>query len=163
MPAYFDCMTTTPEPATIPIPALLRAARGSYMHAIRRRLVAAGFADLPRNGAYVLGGVHNQGGAVESLVRELGVSKQATSQLIESLVTLGYLNRAEHPSDRRRIVLSLTDRGKAAAEVVRTGVLAVDDELAGMLTVEQLADLRAGLVALCDIRERLEEEAKAGL
>ena len=38
------------------IPALLRAARGTYGQAIRDQLSAAGCDDLPRNGAFVLEG-----------------------------------------------------------------------------------------------------------
>ena len=81
----------TDEPDEVVIPALLRAARGSYGHAIRARLADAGFEDIPRNGSYVLGGMVNHGGSAGGLVRELGVSKQAASQLIDTLVLRGYL------------------------------------------------------------------------
>jgi DNA-binding MarR family transcriptional regulator len=161
----------TPEPeadeVVIPdaavIPALLRAARGSYAHAIRARLVAAGFEDMPRNGSYVLGGIVNQGGSAGSLVRELGISKQAASQLIDTLVVRGYLERQTNAKDRRRVSIDVTDRGRAAAAVVRAGVQSIDEELAGLVLPAELAGLRAGLVALCDIRERMEEEARAGI
>jgi DNA-binding MarR family transcriptional regulator len=145
------------------IPALLRAARGSYAHAIRARLVAAGFEDMPRNGSYVLGGIVNQGGSAGSLVRELGISKQAASQLIDTLVVRGYLEREVNAKDRRRVSIDVTDRGRAAAAVVRAGVQAIDEELAGLVLPTELAGLRAGLVALCDIRERMDEEARAGI
>ena len=97
------------------IPALLRAARGAYGHAIHRSLVAAGFDDLPRNGPFVLGGMARQGGSAGDLIRELGVSKQAASQLIDTLVLRGYLERLINPDDRRRMTIELTDRGRAAA------------------------------------------------
>jgi DNA-binding MarR family transcriptional regulator len=149
------------DPSTddISIPALLRAARGSYAHAVRRRLAAAGFEDLPRNGPYVLGGIVNRGGSAGDLVRELGVSKQAASQLIDTLVVRGYLERQVNPEDRRRVTIEVTDRGRAAAAAVYSGVRAVDTELAELIPPEELAGLTAGLIALCTIRERMEDEA----
>jgi DNA-binding MarR family transcriptional regulator len=146
----------------VPIPALLRASRGAYGHAVRRHLAMTGVDDLPRNGPYVLGGMVNHGGSAGELVRQLGISKQAASQLIDVLVMRGYLAREEDPEDRRRIVLRATEQGRLAAGAVLAGVREVDDELARRLSPEQLAGLRAGLVALCDIREEAEAAGLAG-
>jgi DNA-binding MarR family transcriptional regulator len=142
----------------ISIPALLRASRGAYGHAIRSRLAALGFDDMPRNGPYILGGMANAGGTAGRLVTQLGVSKQAASQLIDTLVIRGYLERAVNSDDRRRMTIDLTDRGRAAAEAVRAGVEAIDAELTQLITPAELAGLRQGLIALCEIRERLEAE-----
>jgi DNA-binding MarR family transcriptional regulator len=140
----------------IVIPALLRASRGAYGNAIRERLAAAGFDDMPRNGPYVLGGMANHGGTAAALIRELGVTKQAASQLIDTLVLRGYLERSVDSDDRRRVTIELTDRGRGAAAEVRAGVEAVDEELTGMLSPAEMAGFSAGLVALCTIRERQE-------
>jgi DNA-binding MarR family transcriptional regulator len=144
----------------IVIPALLRAARGAYGHAVRARLAEGGFDDLPGNGPYILGGMANRGGSAGNLIRELGVSKQAASQLIDTLVLRGYLEREINADDRRRMTIELTERGRAAAEAVREGVEAIDDELAKSISPAELAGLCAGLVALTTIRERLEDEAR---
>jgi DNA-binding MarR family transcriptional regulator len=148
-------MASLPAEDRVEIPALLRAARGSYSHAINTSLAAAGFEDLPRNGAFVLGGMtnHHRGSAVR-MIRSLGVTKQAASQLIDTLVLRGYLTRQINPEDRRRMVVELTDRGRDAAEAVRAGVEVVDAELAQMLTPQELAGLRAGLEALVEIEQR---------
>ena len=147
MPAHDD----------IPLPALLRAARGAYGHAIRRMLAGAGFDDLPRSAPFILGGMGNHDAPIGGLVRQLGVSKQAAGQLVDTLVLRGYLERATNPDDRRRMTIELTPRGEAAAREVRSAVEEVDRELAGQLTAEQLEGLRAGLVALTTIREQMEE------
>jgi DNA-binding MarR family transcriptional regulator len=144
------------------IPALLRASRGSYQKAIGAELADAGFHDVPRGGAFVLGGMANQGVAAADLVRQLGVSKQATSQLIDTLVVRDYLQRSPDPDDRRRVTLQVTERGRVAAKAVRTAVVSVDEELTGLLTAEQMSGLRAGLVALCEIRDRLEDAQRRG-
>lgn len=143
------------------VPALLRAARGAYGNAVRRELAAAGLDDLPRNGPYVLGGMANRGGSLGDLVRQLGVSKQSASQLIDTLVLRGYLERHVNPDDRRRMEVVLTDRGRAAATAVRTAVDAVDDELSRRISPTELAGLAAGLIALTEIREEGEEEHRA--
>ena len=153
--------TPTPDPASrtardVPIPALLRAARGAYGHAIQRRLLADGFDDLPRNAPFLLGGMVNQGVAASDLIRQLGVSKQAASQLVDTLVMRGYLEREVDPGDRRRVILQVTDRGRDAAAAVRAGAVWVDSGLAARLSPAELEGLRAGLVALCDIRDGLE-------
>lgn len=146
----------------VPITALLRAARGAYSHAVRHHLHAGDFDDLPRNGPYVLGGMANHGGTAGQLVRQLGVSKQAASQLIDTLVLRGYLERHPDAEDRRRLTIRLTERGQAAAAATRAGVLEVEGQLATLVTPAELAGLRAGLVALCDIRDRYEHDHQAG-
>jgi len=143
-----------PRPSDdIVIPALLRAARGAYARAIGARLAAAGFEDLPRSGPYVLGGMAMAGGAPTDLARELRITKQAASQLIDTLVLRGYLERQPDAGDRRRVSIELTERGRAAAGVVHAGVEAVDAALARRITPDQLAGLRAGLAALAEMRE----------
>ena len=150
-------MTVTGE--EIVIPALLRAARGSYSRAISESLAEAGFDDLPQNGPFVLGGMANFGGSAADMISGLGVSKQAASQLIDTLVLRGYLTRDLNPEDRRRMTIELTERGRAGAAAVRSGIQAIDAELAAMLTESELAGLRAGLVALARIKERAQEGA----
>ena len=139
------------------IPALLRAARGSYAQAIGAHLAEAGFDDLPRHGAFVLGGMANHGGSAVEMIRGLGVSKQAASQLIDTLVLRGYLTRAMNPNDRRRMTIELTERGRAAAGAVRAGIQSIDAELARMLTPVELEGLRSGLAALGRIRDSVRE------
>jgi DNA-binding MarR family transcriptional regulator len=141
------------------IPALLRAARSSYGNAIRASLAAAGCDDMPGNGPYVLGGMVNHGLSAADLIRELGVSKQAASQLVDTLVIRGYLVREVDPADRRRQALSVTERGQGAAEAVRAGARLVDAELAELISADEMAGLRAGLIALTTIKERMEHAA----
>ena len=158
-------MTTTPTETTpteteeTNIPALMRWARGSYGQAVRRSLAIAGYDDLPRNGAFVLGGMANLGGSAADMIHGLQVTKQAASQLIDTLVLRGYLTREIDADDRRRLTITLTDRGHGAAEAVRAAVDAIDAELAESITPEQLAGLRAGLNALAHINWRQAEHA----
>jgi DNA-binding MarR family transcriptional regulator len=148
--------TQTPEiDDVVVMPALLRGARGSYAEAVRTDLTAAGFDDLPRNGPFVLGGMARFNASAADMITGLGVTKQAASQLIDLLVVRGYLTREIDPDDRRRMTISLTDRGRGAAQVTRSAVESIDAELATMITAEQLAGLQAGLTALGEIKSRL--------
>lgn len=136
------------------IPALLRGARGAYGNTVAAMLAAAGFDDLPRNGPFVIGGMANHGGAAVELIRGLGVSRQAASQLIDTMVLRGYLDRQVNSDDRRRMDIELTERGRAAAAVVRAAVKRIDRRLTAMVSPEELAGLRAGLTALATIQEQ---------
>lgn len=136
------------------VPALLRSARGAYGNTIAALLAESGFDDLPRNGPFVLGGMVNHGGSAVDMIRATGVSRQAASQLIDTLVLRGYLDRRVNAADRRRMDLELTDRGRAAAAVVRTAVTTVHRHLTELVSAEELAGLRAGLAALTAINER---------
>jgi DNA-binding MarR family transcriptional regulator len=101
----------------------------------------------------------NWGGSAAELIEGLEVSKQAASQLIDTLVLRGYLRREVNAEDRRRMTIELTERGQAAAAAVRAGIEAIDAELAEMLTESELAGLRAGLAALARLTQRAPEGA----
>ena len=101
-----------------PTPTLMRSARGVYARSIRAQLNAIGIDDLPKNGAFVLAGIDESGGPRNDLPSELGVTKQAVSQVVDILVVRGYLDRRPDTDDRRRIALDLTDSGRQAVEAV---------------------------------------------
>ena len=137
----------------IALPVLIRWARGTYSQAIRSHLAAVGIDDLPRNGPFVLGGIATRGGSPTEVIDGLGITKQAASQLIDTLVLRGFLERAVNPDDRRRMVITLTERGNAAALVVATAIAAVDAELASRISPTEMDGLRAGLRALGEIKQ----------
>ena len=132
-----------PGPAEFATPALMRAARGAYAQSIRAQLHVIGVDDLPRNGAFLLAGIDTTAGPRQDLPAELGVTKQAVSQVIDTLVNRGYLNRGPDPRDRRRISLELTERGQQVVEAVQRGVLAVDLQLQEQLPAAQIDGMRA--------------------
>src|SRR5580658_3668669 len=110
---------TKPCLEDVVLPALLRHARSTYGIAMHRALAEAGYDDVPKNGLYVIGGLALGAGDLPlgQLVKELRVSKQAAGQLVDTLVLRGYLHRAEDANDRRKLTVTLTERGQAAAAV----------------------------------------------
>ncbi len=130
---------------------LLQAARNTYIAAVRRALGDAGLEDLPRRGPFVLGAVANQGSTLADAVAGLHVTKQAASQLVDTLVMRGYLERTPDPDDRRRITVTLTDRGRAAAVETRDAIAGVDAALVERVGPEAVATMRAALGALVEL------------
>lgn len=140
------------------MPALLRGARGSYGRRIAQALAAAGMDDVPRNGPFVLGGLARGDTPLSDIVRDLGASKQAAGQLVDTLAGRGYLERSVDAADRRRLTISLTERGVAAARIVRTTIAAVDSELAARVGHQQIVHAREALAALVEMRAEDESD-----
>ena len=130
------------------IPALLRAARATYGAAIRAALDEAGCDDVPANGVYVISALARTGAPLSDVIEWLGTSKQASGQLVDTLVVRGYLDRTVDADDRRRLNVALTARGEAAAAIVRAAVAELDAELEARVGLEYVAHTRSTLLAL---------------
>src|SRR5580704_10435988 len=124
----------------IALPALLRHARATYGVAMRQALAESGYDDIPGNGLYVIGGLALGVPDIPlgQLIKELRISKQAAGQLVDALVTRGYLERSIDKEDRRKLTVTLTERGKAAAEVQRGAREKVDAELLASVGEEDI-------------------------
>ena len=135
------------------MPALLRAARSTYGAAMRQALAEEGYGDIPKNGMYVIGGLALGAGDVplSRLIQELGVSKQAAGQLVDMLVLRGYLERAVHADDRRKLTITLTPRGQAAAAAQAAARMRIDAELLTRVGADDIARTRRTLAALRDM------------
>jgi DNA-binding MarR family transcriptional regulator len=145
-------MATDPRLAPeVVLPVLLRPGRSVYGLFIRDALVAAGFTDMPSNGSYVLGLLEPDGAALSDVIADTGVSKQRASQLVDTLVIRGYVERTVDPDDRRRVLLTLTERGRAASEVVFATVEQIDARLVAVVGAERMAHTKETLAALVDL------------
>jgi len=146
-------MTDQPEITLdeITLPALLRHARYTYGAAMRAALAEAGYDDIPGNGLYVIGALAWGGAPLGEIVRDLRVSKQAAGQLVDALVLRGYLERQADPEDRRKLTVTLTERGRAAADVQIAAREAVDAKLMAIVGEEDFLRAKQVLAALIDI------------
>ncbi len=149
-------MDETPWYETVSMPALLRHARNTYGVAMREALEAAGFDDIPSNGLYVIGGLAlgADGVPLGQLVRELRISKQAAGQLVDALVTRGYVTRTVDEDDRRKLSVGLTERGAAAAAAQSEARDRIDAELLASVGADDIARTRRTLAVLIDIQRR---------
>ncbi len=120
---------------------------------MRRALEDAGYDDIPKNGLYVIGGLALGAGDVPlaALIRDLRISKQAAGQLVDTLVNRGYLARTIDEQDRRRLIVTLTDRGRAAAATQAAARERVDAELLAKVGPQCIEHTRVALAALTEM------------
>jgi DNA-binding MarR family transcriptional regulator len=123
---------------------LLRRALAAHRAAIARSLRAGGHERLPPLAIAVRGGAAPSAG---ELVLELGVTKQAVSQMVELLVTSGYVDRMPDSQDRRRVTLALTDRGRGAAAAIASACASVEERALAALGPAALQQARGALRA----------------
>lgn len=139
------------------LPVLLAEGRMTYGRAIREGYAEAGFDDIPKLGPRLLGGILRNGGTVGSVSnvgKDFGISKQAASKLIDTLVIRGYIERGVDPEDRRLITLELTERGKEAAEIGGKAVDRVDRELEAAVGAAAIRQTREAVGALVELRHQ---------
>ncbi len=120
---------------------------------------------MPRTGYRVVGSLARGGSSLQDMADALAMSKQAAGQLVDVLVARGYCARLPDPSDRRRVVLKLTDRGHGAARALRAAITRVDGMLADQVSRQDLATTRRVLTALADLGRMgdwLEADSSAG-
>lgn len=141
----------------VALPVLLRHGRTAYGAAMRRALDEAGYDDIPGNGLYLIGGLAlgREDIPLGQLIKELRISKQAAGQLVDTLVTRGYLERAADKDDRRKLTVSLTERGRAAAAAQKAGREKVDAELLASVGEDDILRTRRTLAVLCDIGRQM--------
>jgi DNA-binding MarR family transcriptional regulator len=80
------------------------------------------------------------------------VSKQTVGQLVDTLVVRGYLERTVGPDDRRRVLVTLTERGRSASTVVLATAEDIDARLVAVVGTERMTNTRETLAALPDLR-----------
>ena len=148
-------MTTAPElgPEVV-LPVLLKPGRGVYGMFIRDALAEAGFSDMPANGGYVLGLAEPDGVELRHVIADVGVSKHNATELVDALVVRGYLERSVDPEDRRRVLVTLTERGKAASDVVFATVEEVEARLVAVVGAERMMHTKETLSALIELWSR---------
>ncbi len=125
----------------VQLPWLLRRTSQRYRTAISACLSERGFDELPQPGYWALMILSRGGSDAGQLITEMGVSKQAVSRLVDTLVTLGFVDRMPNAVDRRRSDLRLSAKGRQAADLIGEAVRTMDATLATELGPERLDDL----------------------
>jgi DNA-binding MarR family transcriptional regulator len=81
------------------------------------------------------------------LARNSFVTAQTMADMVTSLRDRRLIDRHQDPGDRRRLVLSLTEDGRALLDRYRPAVADLEAEMLGDLSVNQANDLRASLLS----------------
>jgi DNA-binding MarR family transcriptional regulator len=130
------------------LPVLLLGAARTLVDGIDAGVRARGFTDVRPAHGFAFALLSAGGATTMELAQHLDVTKQAASQMVEELVTKGYVERRPHPVDARARLIVLTDRGWACT---RAADEAAEESLrpwADALGPDRLAALRADLARL---------------
>ncbi len=92
-----------------------------------------GYASLRPSFAPFLSMIWDEGRPVSAIADELGISKQACSQLANRVEAAGYLERKAHPEDGRSKLVMLTPRGRALVEDAVRIILETENAYEAML------------------------------
>lgn len=126
----------------------MKVASRSYVEAVLRALVAAGFDGLTPATASLLSAVPEEGVQAAALAERTDRSKQAVSKLIEELEAGGYVKRAPVPKDRRGQLVILTKRGRAVVDAGARIKGGLAERAAEILGADEMIRLQRDLDAL---------------
>lgn len=104
---------------TITLITLLRRTSQLMVDELIERLRAAGFPESVAAQHPVFENIDPDGTRLTVLAARAGMTHQSMSELVQSMVTLGHLERRPDPSDRRARLIALTPYGR---RMVRTAV-----------------------------------------
>lgn len=133
------------------IGALLRVPLEAVQRHMLARLHENGFEDFDQAHLPLMRYPGPQGRRPTDIAAQLGISKQALNYLLRELERLGYLEREPHPDDLRAKRIVLTDRGAAAALVIRKAVREMEARWTKEMGAKRFAELRALLVELNEL------------
>ncbi len=127
------------------LPVLLLSAARTLVDGIDAGVRARGFTDLRPAHGFAFVRLAPDGATVGQLAEHLDVTKQAASQMVEELVTKGYVERRPHPQDARARLVVLTARGWACTRAADEAATELLQPWADALGPRRLAALRADL------------------
>jgi DNA-binding MarR family transcriptional regulator len=129
---------------------LLFRATHSMNAEMARRIRAAGHPEFQPTFTSLLAHVDTEGTAISELARRIGTSRQAVSQLAQSVEAAGLVERLPHPEDGRSIIVRHTDAGRQILLDALDVMSGIEDDYAGLIGAADVAELRRLLGRLID-------------
>lgn len=130
----------------LPSPALLRIAYNVLSARIFASVSGSGFDDLrPSHGNALEQLAIEDGLRLTGLATRAGMTAQSMGELVDDLVTKGYVERRPDPDDRRAKRIHLTDRGRVCVRASARAVTDVEKHLADLLGQQRYRLLRRTL------------------
>ena len=126
---------------------LISAAR-TLVDGVDAGVRARGFDGVRPAHGFAFARLAGDGATVGQLAEHLDVTKQAASQMVEDLVTKGYVERRPHPDDARARLIVLTPKGWACTRAADEAAAEALRPWAETLGPDRLAALRADLSRL---------------
>jgi DNA-binding MarR family transcriptional regulator len=148
-----------PEPVgTANLAVLLRDAYLA-IDSIAGPRVRARYPDLRPAFAPIGTQIDDAGTRITELARRTGLTKPSVVYLVDELERLGYVERVPDPEDGRAKLVKPTRRARAAVELGRKEIAAIEAEWAAALGERRIAELRSTLE---ELRGRLWPRAEDG-
>lgn len=132
---------------------LIRASR-SMTDELTRRLHARGHRELRQSFIGLLGHLDTTGTRLGALARRMGVTRQATSQLLAQIEARGYVTRTDDPDDQRGIVVRHSPRGRKLLADALEVMTEIQREYAKAIGEEEFAELTRLLAHLVEKIDR---------
>lgn len=129
----------------IPLARLMAMAFRTLIDNLHARLAQNGWREVRPVYGYVLLAARDASMTVTSVAALLGVTKQAASKLVESMVSDGYLLRGEHPEDARSKRLRLSAKGARLLATVESTYAEIEAEWASIIGVAAVERMRSDL------------------
>jgi DNA-binding MarR family transcriptional regulator len=138
--------STGPDPST---PTLLRTAYNNLSAAIYRAISEAGATDMrPAHGNAMEMLSIQDGLRLTDIAARAGMAPQSMGEIVDDLVSKGYLARGEDPLDRRAKRIYLTAKGRQTAQASRIALIEVERRVSEFLGTDEYQKMRRNLEAI---------------
>jgi DNA-binding MarR family transcriptional regulator len=109
--------TSPPKLDQIPLNGLLEIVIEAVFSEFRGELEEAGYGDIRPSHGCVFRFVREDGMRLTDLASLAGITKQSAGEVVDDLVSRGYVERVQDPGDRRAKLIRLTAKGEEAQRV----------------------------------------------
>lgn len=133
------------------LPMLLMRSREAVMSRIRPHLRSHGLTDQQWRILRALAG--DEPVELLDLSQRCLIQPPSLSRTVPALTERGLVRREDHPSDRRRAMISLTDEGRALFEKVSEGSARIYEQIRSDVGEERLNEVYEMLMDLIDVLE----------
>ena len=138
-----------PDPST---PTLLRTAYNVLSAAIYRAVSETGATDMrPAHGNAMEMLSIQDGLRLTDIAARAGMAPQSMGEIVDDLVSKGYLARREDPWDRRAKRIYLTQKGRETAQASGIALLEAERRISEILGTNKYQELRRNLAAISEM------------
>lgn len=150
---------STSASARLAVGQLLARLLGEFRREILEPVAGTEFDDVRETHLQIFGNIRVGGIRLTELAARAQLSLAATSELVNDLVRLGYLEREPDPSDGRAKLIQLTDRGVTLMTLAGHRVLEMERQWAELVGQPRFADMTA---TMQDLLAKLNPDAAQG-
>ncbi|QHE78876.1 hypothetical protein WDL1P1_00621 (plasmid) [Variovorax sp. WDL1] len=153
-PSTEDGLAWAPDPnatmgsLTGTLSSLLRIPFEAQASRVYKALATSGYPEIREAHGAVFRHLPLVGASVSDLARRAGMAKQSMGYLVDSLVSLGYLEIRKDPSDRRVNIVQMSPKGIEMMRIATDIGKRIENEWAERMGVVEMGSLRALLKLL---------------